>query len=126
MDTEVAIPCHSLFASFCSFIMCLLPYLSRYWRILSENRKIPIIHPTESWKLTERMVNGLHTSITKTAKASAVGPSYSRSNTIAKSINDCMMQALVMDGVKPAMAANRNSAGMPTRQDSTRLFAKSV
>ena len=125
-ETELATPWNILFASFCCFIICLLPYRSRYWRIFSKNRKMPIMHPTESWKLTESMVNGLALSITSTAKASAVGPSYSRSSTMAKSISDCIIQALVMDAVKPVTAANRNSTGIPTRQDNTRFFDTSV
>ena len=77
-------------------------------------QKIPATLATDSCKLTEVMARGLTPSITSTAKARAVGPSYSRSNSRETSINPDIMQARITEGENPATAAKRTSTGSPT------------
>ena len=63
--------------------------------------------------------------ITNTAKASAVGGSYSFKSTSAKMNRICMTHALVTEGVNPVTAANRMSAGIPINAVSPRFLPES-
>jgi hypothetical protein len=83
--------------------------------ILPENRKIPHIQPADNCKLTELMAYGFAINISNTAKDSAVGGSYSRSNNVPMIIKLCIRQARVIDGVNPAIAAKRNKTGRPIK-----------
>ena len=72
------------------------------------------------------MTSGFANSITIHENASSVGPSYSLLTSMAVIIRHCMIQALVMDGVKPTMAANSTSAGMPRSAVSQRRLKQTV
>ena len=100
------------------------PKDSSHCRKVSENAKIPIIHPTESWKLAEVIALGLKPKITKTANASAVGGSYSLFTSIDSRIRHCMMHARTIDGEKPATAAKMIRSGTPINAFHTLLRPK--
>ena len=68
----------------------------------------------------ELTTSGLTSSITNAAKDKDVGGSYSLPTSNASMIRICIMAALVIEGVKPATAANIKTIGIPSKAVKTR------